>query len=106
MPRLLDGGDVGGLFDHADQALVASGARAVGAGVNIGDVVADGAQPQTGLDIVNRAGESVGVVSSRAQNMKRQPLGRLAANAGKFLQLVNETGHRFSEARHGYLKIW
>ena len=33
--------------------------------------------------------------------MERQSLGRLAANARKFFQLVDETRHGFSEARHG-----
>ena len=41
--RLFDGGDVGGLFDDADDVLVADGAGAVAAGIDVGDVVADGA---------------------------------------------------------------
>jgi hypothetical protein len=32
--------------------------------------------------------------------MERQALRRLAAHAGKFFQLVDETSHGFSEARH------
>jgi hypothetical protein len=40
------------------------------------------------------------VVFAGAKDVKRQPLRRLAANAGKFFQLVNETGHGFCEARH------
>ena len=43
---LFDGGDVGGLFDDADEALVAGGAGAVAAGVDVGDVVADGAEAE------------------------------------------------------------
>ena len=45
----LDGGDVGGLLDDADEALVARGACAVGAGIDVSDVVADGAEAQARL---------------------------------------------------------
>src|ERR1039458_4795174 len=34
----LDGGDVAGLLHHADQALVAGGTGAIGAGIDVGDV--------------------------------------------------------------------
>ena len=98
--RLLDGGDVGRLFDHADEPLIAGRAGTIDAGINVGDVVADRAQAQAGLDVVDGSGEGVGVVFAGAQNMERQPLRRLAANAGKFLELVNQTSHGFSEARH------
>jgi hypothetical protein len=36
----LDGGDVGGFLDHADQALVARRAGAVDARIDVGNVVA------------------------------------------------------------------
>jgi hypothetical protein len=32
--------------------------------------------------------------------MERKPLRRLASDAGQFLELVDETSHGFSEARH------
>src|SRR5208282_4046173 len=51
MPRLLDGGNVGRLFDHADQLLIAGRTAAVDTGIDVGDVVADRAQTQLGLDV-------------------------------------------------------
>ena len=58
---LFDGGDVGGLLDHADQALVASGAGAVDARIDICDVVADRAEAEVGLDVTHGGGEGFGV---------------------------------------------
>src|SRR5438874_6668970 len=43
---LLNGADVGGLLHHADQLVIARGAGAVNAGINISDVVALRAQQQ------------------------------------------------------------
>ena len=43
VPAPLHGFNVGRLFDNANQALVSRGARAVGAGIHVGDVVAYGA---------------------------------------------------------------
>ena len=37
---LFDGGDVGWLLDHAHQSLVAGGAGAVDAGIDVGNVIA------------------------------------------------------------------
>ena len=63
--RLFDGGDVGGLLDHADQFLIAGGTAAIDAGIDVGDVVADGAQAQLGLHVADGGGERLGVVRAR-----------------------------------------
>jgi len=57
----LDGVDVGGLLDDAYQALIARGAGAVGAGVDVGDVVADGAEAQACLEAAHGFGEGGGI---------------------------------------------
>src|SRR5581483_1896802 len=48
--RTLDGCNVRRLFDYADEALIARGACAVSARIDIRHVVADGAEPQAGLE--------------------------------------------------------
>ena len=90
---LLDGGDVGWLFHDANQALVAGGAGAVDAGIDIGDVVADGTEMQTGLQLADGVGEELGVFVAGAQDVKSEALRSLAAYAGKFLEFVDEASH-------------
>jgi hypothetical protein len=58
---LFDGGDVGGLFDDADDALVARGVGAVGAGVDVGDVVAERAEAEVLLERGWMAARGAGV---------------------------------------------
>src|SRR6185437_16829112 len=61
--RLLDGRDVSGLFHDADDVLIAHRAGAVHARVDIGDVVADGAETKLRAKLENSGGEraSVGI---------------------------------------------
>ena len=100
MPCLLYRGDIGRLFDYADQVLVSSCARAIGAGINVGDVVTYRAQTQAGLHVMDGAGKGARIVFAGTQNVKCKPLRRFASNAGKFFELVNQTGHGFGETRH------
>src|SRR6266700_3181214 len=100
MSCLLYRGDIGRFFDDADQVLVSSCAGAIGAGINVGDVVTYRAQTQAGLHVVDGAGKGARILFARTQNVKCEPLRRLASNAGKFLELVNQTGHRFGKTRH------
>src|SRR5271169_6077720 len=100
MPRLLDGGNVGGFLDHADELLITSSTAAVAAGIDIGDVIADRAQAQLGLDVSNRGGESFGVIFARAQNMEAEALRTLATDSRQFLEFVDQPGHGFGKARH------
>src|SRR5208282_3852 len=100
MPRLLDRGNVGRFLDHADELLIAGRAAAVDAGIDVGDVVADRAQTQLGLDVANGGGQSLGVILARAQNMKSEALGALVADSRQLLEFVDEPGHGFGKARH------
>jgi hypothetical protein len=58
---LFDGIDVGRFFDDADRVLIAGGVGAVGAGVDVGDVVADGAEAEVLLEGGDGGGEVLGV---------------------------------------------
>src|ERR1017187_2387569 len=98
--RLLDGGDVGGLFHDTDDVLVADGAGAVAAGVDVGDVVADGAEAEAGFDLADRVGKGLRVRVGRTQDVESEPLRRLGPDAGQLAQLVDEAGHGFGESRH------
>ena len=95
--RLLDRGYVGWFFDDANQALIACGAAAIHAGINVGDVAANRAQMKTGLDLTDRLGKQVSVFVAGAQDVKGEPLRRLAANARQLLQFIDEPRHRFGE---------
>ena len=100
MARLFDGGDVGGLLDHADELLIAGGTAAVHAGIDVGNVVADGAQTQLGLDVANGGGQSFGVVRAGTQDVKGEALGALAADSRQLLEFVDEPGHRLGKFGH------
>ncbi len=93
-----DGGDVGGLFDDADEAVVAGGGGAVGAGVDVGDVVADGAEAEVLFNLADRVGEGVSVFGGGAEDVKGEALGGFGADAGELAQLVDEAGHGLGEA--------
>jgi hypothetical protein len=95
-----DGGDVGGLFEHANQALVAGCAGAVDAGVDVGDVIAEGTEAKAGFDVADRGCKRFGVFVTGAQNVEGKSLRALRANTRQLLQFVNQTGHRFSKLRH------
>ena len=60
---LFDGGDVGGLFEDTDEVMVAGGTGAVDAWVDVGDVVADGAEAEVLLDLADGDGERLRVFS-------------------------------------------
>jgi len=100
--RLLNGGDVGGLLDHADQALVAGCAGAIDAGVDVGDVIAHRAQAQVGLDVAHGGGEGFGIFVAGAQDVEGQPLRAFRADAGELFQLVDQARHRFGKFRHSH----
>src|SRR5271166_2200387 len=95
---LLDGGNIGGLLHHAHQPLITRGAGAVGAGIDLGDVVADGAQAQVRLDLANCARQQFSIFVAGTQDVKSQTLRALAAHAGQFLQLFNESSHGLGES--------
>jgi len=80
-----DGSDVGGLFHDANQPLIAGRVRAIGAGIDVGYVVADGTKMQAGLELADGICELLGVFITGSQNVKGEALRRLAANAGELL---------------------
>jgi len=94
---LIDGRDIGGLFYHTDQTLVARGAGAVGTRINIGDVVANGTKPQVGFHGANRLRQRFGIFVARTQYMECQPLCTLRANTRELFQLIDQARHGFSE---------
>jgi hypothetical protein len=98
--RLINGGDVGRLFDDADQALVARGAGAIYAGIDVGNVVADGAETKIGFDITDSDGEGFGVFIAGAENVKSQALRALGSNARELFQLIDQARHGFGESVH------
>ena len=92
--------DVGWLFDHADQPLVARGAGAIGAGIDVGNVVADRTQPQAGLEPAHGLGQCGSVVVAGAQDVEGEALGSFGSHPGELLQFVNEPGHGLGIACH------
>src|ERR1700733_458071 len=93
----LDDADAGGLLDYADLALVARGAGTIDARVDVGDVVADGAEPQLGLELAHGVGERVGIRHAGAEDVEGKALRALGADAGKLAQLLDEARHRLCE---------
>jgi len=98
----LDAGNAGGLLNDADEALVADGAGAVGAGIDVGDVVADGAEAQAGLELADGVGEGGGVFVAGAQEVEGEALGAFGADAGELLEFVDEPGHGLGVTGHGF----
>jgi len=95
-----DAGDAGGFLDDAHQALVADGAAAVGAGIYVGYVVADGAEAQGGFEGAHGVGEGGGVFVGRAQDVEGEALRTLGADAGEFFEFVDEPGHGLGVTGH------
>ena len=79
------------------------GAGAVAAGIDVGDVVADGAEAEMFLDLADGVREVVRVGGGRAEDVKGEALRGLGADAGELAQLLDQAGHGFGEAggRHG-----
>jgi len=95
-----DAGDAGGLFDDADEALVAGGTGAVCAWIDVGDVVADAAEAEAGLEFADRVGEGRGFFIRGSQEVKGESLRALGAYARELLQFVDEAGHGLGVAGH------
>src|SRR5512140_3758213 len=98
--RLLNGGDVRRLLDHAYQPLVACRAGAVRTRIDIRDVVAERAKVQFVLDVVDGGGECLGIAGVRPQDVERQPLRALGSDARQLLELLDESSHRLGELGH------
>jgi hypothetical protein len=90
LARFFDRGDAIRFLDDADDFAVARGARAVKAGIGVGDVVAHGALMDVKLRVADRVGQREGLFGRDAQQVERQALRRLLADSGKALQLIDE----------------
>src|SRR4029453_3394560 len=88
--RALDGDDVAGLLDDADQARVAALVLADAAARLVGEVEAHLAQPGALLYLADRVGQRGGVLGVAAQDVEGQALGRALADAGQLAQLRDE----------------
>ena len=104
-PGTLQGHQVAGLLDHADQPLVAPRVAADGAKrlVGLGQVEASLAVANPFLDRPDRLGQGQGLLGLALQDMMSQPLGRLGANAGQATERLGQaiqgpgvSGHRLS----------
>jgi hypothetical protein len=97
---LFDGADIRRFFDHANHPLVARSAAAVNAGLDIRNVIADGAQTQLGLHVAHRRRQRLRILIIRTQDVKPEPLRCLAANSRQLLQFINQPRHRLRKFRH------
>ena len=95
-----------GLLDDADGVPVAGGAGAVAAGIDVGDVVADGAEAELFAQDEDGVGEGAGVVVGAAQKVEGEALGGFGADAGELAQFVDEAGDGVGEAGHCLLQAW
>jgi len=100
-----DSCDAGGLFNHAHLMLVSGGALAIDTRIRVGDVVADGAEVKALLYVTDGGGQCFGVFVTGAQNVEGEALRRLASNAGKLFELVNQTNHRFGKFGHNQYEV-
>ena len=88
----LDGDDVERLFDDADGVGGAVGVGADGAGVGVGDVLADAAELGAVLDLEERVGERFGFGARGAEDVVGEALGALGADAGQAVEGVDQPG--------------
>ena len=86
----LDRDDVAGLLDDAEHGGVAPVVEAVAAELALGDVEAPPAPGDPLLRLGDRPGEPVGVLGRGLQEVERDPLRRLRADAGQAAELVDE----------------
>ena len=93
-----DGGDVGWLFDDADEGAGADGGGTEAAGVDVGDVIAEGAEAEVGFELRDGVGEGFGVFCGGAEDVEGEALGGAGADAGELAELLDEGGHGLGEA--------
>ena len=81
MLGVLNGHDVLHILHHADDALVALGVGADGAGVGVAEAVADVAVVDVGGEAVDGIGELENLVGGLFEQMERETQGRTLAYA-------------------------
>lgn len=102
---LLDGRNVCWLFHYAHEALISGRTAAIDAGVDVGDVVADGAQLQAGLHVAHRNRQRLRILVAGAQDVKGEPLCTFAADAWQLFQFIDEPRHRLGKLGHRLNKV-
>jgi hypothetical protein len=101
----LNRSDIRGLFYDANQALVARGAAAVDARIDIRDIAANRAEVKIRFHLPDGVGEQFSIFVAGAKDMEGQTLGRLAADSRQLLQFFDEPRHRLCEFRQLVLGI-
>jgi hypothetical protein len=86
----LDGNDVAGLLDDADDRAVAPLVLADAAARALGEVEAHLAEADLLLHLADRVGEGVGALGVLAEDVEGQPLGAALADSGKLRELGDQ----------------
>src|SRR5690606_28654596 len=90
----LDGDDVLGLLDDAQDVVAAARVGADPAALPLGDFAADLAEPDLALHLGERVGQALHVGGVRRQDVERDALGALRPDPGESTELVDEVLHR------------
>ena len=88
------------LLDDAEDLLVPLRVAADAAGILLGDVEADAAVDDAGLELGQRLGERLHLVERALQEEEGQPLRGLGADAGQPLERFDEARHRLRIVGH------
>ena len=89
-PGRLQGQQVFGLLDDADQSLVAVGIGANRTGVGFGQVVTNRAIADARFDVANGVGQEHRILGILLEKMESDPLGRAGADPRQFGKLGDE----------------
>jgi hypothetical protein len=98
--RLLDRAHVLGLLHDADHAVIAIRALAIFARIALGDVVADRAVRDALLRLAYRLQQQVRLLAGRPEDVKRETLRALRADAGQSLQPFDQADERLGQRHH------
>jgi hypothetical protein len=90
LARALDRNHVARLLDDADRGCLAPLVLADAAGVLGGEVEADLAMPDRGLDLADGIGQTERLLLGDAQDVEREPLRRALPDAGQASELGDE----------------
>ena len=91
--RFFDRRDIFGIFDHADQPLIAARIRADVAKFLIREVMAGAAKDHALAKLSDELPEREGLFFFRFEQVKDHALGRAPANAGKFGEGLDQFRH-------------
>src|SRR5438445_428980 len=71
--------------------------------LDVGDVVADRAKAELGLDVADSLSQCFGIAG--AQDVEGQALSALTSDPGQLFQFINEPGHRLGKAGHRIFEL-